>query len=325
MFIVKHKITIGSNTLKLDKQTRLTDLRVHAGLDVPVNSCRITLSPVKDLSIKTADSVKVELGYGDTLSLVFTGKVSTAEWGFERVVVHAAGSFQPLVSARYNLVYEKPKAGDIVSDVAGRVKVGIGKVENGLEFAAYALGDNGTAYQHLWELARHCGFDLYANTEDKLVFAKYQAATTHNFEYGKEVLSFALDEQAVMVEGVTVFGESPASHGQGADASTWLTKKDVKGTAGKSSGVVWRLPVGAVRTQDLAGKVAEGAWTAVSPAKFATLKVLGAPAVKLGDAVKLAKLPTSSHNGTYKVTAVTHTLSTQRGYMTTVGLQGESS
>ena len=43
------------------------------------------------------------------------------------------------------------------------------------------------------------------------------------------------------MDGVEVYGSSPAGQGQGEDASSWLTKKDVKGAAGKSTGRVHRV------------------------------------------------------------------------------------
>ncbi len=321
MLQVKHKITIGSTVYELGNSTRLVELSMQAALDVPVNACRVTLSPPLDLSINPQDTFKLELGYGDTLNLVFTGKVATADWGVERVTVYASSGFQKLVAARFNLVYENPKASDIVSDIIGRLKLSTGKSETGLTFAAYALGDNITAYDHLRALAAQCGFDLYANTEDKLVFAKYQAATTHQFTYGSDILSFSLDAQSVAVTGVEVYGESPASQGQGANASSWLTKNDVKGSAGSTSGLVIRQAAPIARTQEVAGKIASAMLAANTRQKRGVLKTLGAPAVKLGDAVQISKMPVSANNGTFKVIGVTHTLQRQRGFLSTITIQ----
>lgn len=323
MLIVKHNITIGSATYTLGNETRLIDLRMQAALDVPVNVCRIALAPPKGLSIAPKDVVKVELGYGDSLTLIFTGTVSTVDWGVERVTVHAASAFQTLVTPRFNLVFEKPKAGDIVSDIAGRVKLTKGKVETGLSFTAYALGEHQTAYEHLRTLARQCGFDLYADTQDKLVFAKYKAATTHAFKYGADILAFTLDAQTAAITGVEVYGESPASQGQGAEAASWLTKKDVKGSAGGKAGVVLRLADPTARTQEVAGNIAQAVLAARKTQQRGVLKVLGAPAVTLGDAVQVSDMPASTQNGTFKVIGVTHTLNARQGFLTTIAVQDQ--
>lgn len=321
MLTVKHKITIGSGTYTLGNETRLLDLKMQAALDIPVNGCRIVLGPPQGLTIAAEDTVSVELGYGDQLEQVFTGTVNSVDWGIERVTVYALGAFQTLATARLNLVYQKPKGGDIVSDIVGKLKLTKDKVEPGLSFEAYALGETQTAYEHLCGLARQCGFDLYANTEDKLVFAKYQAATTHEFKYAVDILSFSLDQPTAPITGVEIYGESPASLGQGADAASWFTKKEVKGSAGGKSGLVIRLADPTARTQDAAGKIAEAILAIHKSKQSGVLKTLGAPGVKLGDAVKVTEMPVSSQNGTFKVTSVTHILNIKRGFMTTIALQ----
>jgi phage protein D len=321
MLTVKHKIIIGGGTYTLGNETRLLDLRMQTSLDIPVNACRIALGPSEGLTIAAEDAVSVELGYGDQLEKVFTGTVNSVDWGIEGVTVYGLGAFQTLVTARLNLVYQKPKGGDIVSDIVGKLKLTKDKVEPGLSFEAYALGENQTAYEHLRALARQCGFDLYANTEDKLVFAKYQAATTHEFKYGVDILSFTLDEATAPITGVEIYGESPASMGQGADSASWFTKKESKGSAGGKAGLVIRLADPTARTQDAAGKIAEAILAVHKPKQSGVLKTLGAPGVKLGDAVKVTEMPVSSQNGTFKVTGVSHALNIKRGFMTTIAIQ----
>ena len=68
------------------------------------------------------------------------------------MVFRAAGASRALVSARFNRFYEKSKAGDIVSNVAGLLDIATGSVESGLEFQAYALSDGVTAYDGLRQL-----------------------------------------------------------------------------------------------------------------------------------------------------------------------------
>ncbi len=321
MLQVKHKITIGAAVYTPGAETRLRDLRMHADLAVPVNICRVVLSPPAGLSIAPTDAIKVELGYGDDLVPIFTGTASSVDWGVEGVMVFGASAFHALVTARFNLLYDKPKAGEIVSAVAGRLRLAKSAVEDGITFSSYALGENQTAYEHLRTLARQCGFDLYADAADKLVFAKYKAATTHGFSYGADILSFSLDKPAVQVTGVEVYGESPASHGQGAEASSWLTKKDVKGSAGGSSGIVMRVADPTARTQQSAAKIAEALLEVTAYKQRGVLKVLGAPSVKLGDAVSISKMPVQAQNGTFKVTGVTHTLHARQGFITKIAVQ----
>ncbi len=321
MLIVKHKITIGGAVAELKDKTRLIDLKTWADLDAPVNACRITLGPVEGLSFKVEDDVKVELGYGDELALVFTGKADSIDWGVDRVTVHGRGSLKTAVTARMNLVYKDKQAGDIVSDIVSKLSLTKDKVDNGVKFAAYALGEIETAYDHMRTLAAQCGFDLWANTEDKLVFAEYKAAETHEFEYGVNILSFGLDNLTTPITGVEVYGESPASLGEGDQASTWLTKKDVKGEAGGKKGIVVRMADPTARKKDTAKAIADAALAAASRKQNGELKVIGRAGVKLGDAVKVSKMPVESENGAYKVTGTAHTINPKRGFVTRIGIQ----
>jgi hypothetical protein len=318
MLTVSHKITIGTAGYTSSDHSRLLDLQMKASLDVPVNVCGIVLGLPAGLNIAPEDPVKVELGYEDNLVLVLTGTVGSVDWGIDTVSIQAAGSFQWLLAARFNLFYEKPKAGDIVADVVGRLGLSAGKVENGLEFPAYALGENQTAYDHLRRLAWQCGFDLYADPADKVVFARYSPADTHEFQYGLNILSLTLDEQTTPLTGVEVYGASPTSHGQGPEAYAWLTKKEVKGTAGSASGLVRRLFDPTARTLETAAQIAEATLAVASRGRPGRLEVLGAPKIKLGDAVKVSGMPVETQNGTFKVMGIAHALNARKGFFTVV-------
>mgnify|MGYP001028438252 CR=1 FL=1 len=318
MLQVSHRLKIGTTTYQSGDQTRLIDLQVKAALDVPVNTCRIILGSPGDLTIALNDSVAVELGYGNDVKLIFTGSVSAVDWSIDRVTLHADSAFASLTAARFNLLYEKSNAGDIVNDAIVKLKLKSDKVESGIQFPVYALGDNQTAYQHLQTLARQCGFDFYANPKDQVVFAKYNPTTTHEFKYAKNILVFDLDEQTLSVTGVEIYGESPASGGQGSEASSWLTKKEVKGQAGKTTGIVARLFDPTARTQKAAAEIAKGIWATYTQKQRGVIKVLGAPAVTLADAVNVSQMPAKPLNGTFKVTGIVHTVNTTKGFFTMI-------
>lgn len=322
MLQVSHKVTIGSVSFQsgaprsgsLRDRTRLIDLRASASLNIPTNTCRLVLSPADDLDLAPQDSVAVELGYEDKLSKIFTGRVDTVEWDIDRVTIHATNSFQKLLVASFNLLYEKSKAGDIVSDVVGRLGLSSGKVESGIEFPVYVLGDSCSVYEHLCTLARQCGFDLYADPEDRVVFATYSPATTHNFEYGVNILSLAAEAPTAPITGVEIYGESPTSFGQGADAYAWLTKQEVQGKAGDSSGFVKRFVDPTARTLEAASQIATAVLVAEVPKRRGSLKALGTPEVKLGDAIEIGKMPIASQNGSFKVIGIRHSVNCQQGF-----------
>ncbi len=322
MLQVNHKISIGSASFQSGAprsgsrkdRTRLVDLRTSASLNIPTNTCRLVLSPPDALNLAPEDPVTVELGYEDKLSKIFTGTVDTVEWNLDRVTIHATSSFQKLLAASFNLLYEKSKAGDIVSDVVGRLGLSSGKVESGIEFPVYVLGDSCSVYEHLRTLGRQCGFDLYADPEDRVVFATYSPAQTHQFEYGANILALAAEAPTAPITGVEIYGESPTSFGQGADAYAWLTKQEVQGKAGDASGVVKRVADPTARTLEAASQIATVVLAAEVPKRRGSLKALGTPEVKLGDAIEIAKMPIASQNGSFKVIEIRQSLNRQQGF-----------
>lgn len=318
MLNVAHKITFGSTSLQSGKTSRLLALETRAALGVPVNICRVVLDGATSVSAKPGDDVKVELGYDSTLTKVFSGKISNVARGVETVTLEAASSFTALTAARINSLYEKLNAGDIVGDLLGKLEVDKATVEAGEKFASFTVSDRESAWNVVTDLAARCGFDFYADAEDKAVFKKFAATETHAFEYGIHILDFAQDTLQPSLDGVEVYGESPVGQGQGDDASSWLTKKIVKGNAGKSSGNVMRISDASARTQSLVKSVAGNILKHYQVEARGRMRVLGAPDVKLGDAVKVSKMPDTAQNGTYKVTSVRQRLNGRVGFVTDV-------
>lgn len=316
---LQHQITIGSTTYSPADRPVLAELQVKASLGVPVHRCRIVLGGAQAIVAKPNDPVTVKIGYGQEVKPVFTGVVQCVEWGIEHTTIQALSAFHALTTAQFNLVYEKSNAGAIVKDVAqSRLKLKVKTIENGVTFPAYVLGDRISAYDHLQNLARQCGFDLYATATDQLVFTNYSAAQTHELTYGVNILSLTQAQPLPEITGVEIYGESPASQGQGDQAYAWLTKKEVKGTAGGGSGVMLRLTDPTARTQSIAGAIAQATLDRHTQKLRGQVRVLGDSTLQLGDAIKITKMPVSSQNGTFKITGVTHRLSRHRGFYTIV-------
>lgn len=317
MLQVTYKITIASNIYQSSDRTRLIDLRACASLEIPVNTCRIILSAA-DLAITPGDPVTVELGYDNQLALVFTGMVSSVDWGIDRVLIQATSSFQTLVTARFNLLYEKSPAKEIVEDICDRLNLSPGQIESGIEFPVYVLGDDRSVYDYLNILARQCGFDFYADPSDQVIFAPYQPTTTHSFQYSINILSCTAEDPATLVTGVEIYGESPTSFGQGTESYAWFTKQDVQGKAGDDSGIVKRWVDPTARTLDAASQIAVATLAAVQAKQQGSLRGLGNAAVKLGDAVEISQLPIASQNGTFKITQIVQILNAQQGFCTVI-------
>jgi phage protein D len=318
-FQVSYQVTLGQTTYQSGRASRLLDLRSEAALAIPVNRCALVIAAPLESAIAPTDPVTVSLGYDDQTTPIFTGQVKTIRWGFDQVHIEAHSQFTALTQARFNLLYEKSTAGDIVKNIAqSRLKLKTQTIASGLKFPSYALGDHHSAYDHLQHLAYQCGFDLYADSADKVVFAPYQSGQAAKFTYGVDLLGYTCDRQPPSVQGMEIYGESPASQGQGEDAASWLTKHEVKGTAGTSTGTVQRQFDATVRTQAAASKIAQAYLDRQTLKQCGSIKGLGNAQVQLGHSVALVDLPTRAHNGTFKATAVTHRLNQQKGFWTIV-------
>lgn len=316
---VSYRITLGNITDESGDRSRLLELHSDASLAIPVNRCRLVLADSPQRAIAPGDPVTVQLGYDRRLEPIFTGRVHAVRRGIDRFSVEARGRFSALTRARFNLLYEKSTAGDIVRDIAvNRLDLEVRTVESGLRFLTHALGDHQTAYEHIAELAGRCGFDFYADPSDKLVFADYRPGEGATFTYGLNLLDYVATAPTEGARGVEIYGESPAGQGQGESAGSWLTKKEVKGTAGESGKLVSRRFEATARTQAIAGQMAKALLDRQTPKQSGVIRGLGDPGAGLGRSVTLLDLPAGEGNGTFKAIAVSHRLDRSRGFQTTV-------
>lgn len=317
MLQATHKITIGTDRYSSPANSRLIRLEHSARMDTPVNVCNIVMAPPKGLSISPGDDLKVELGAGRTQALVFTGKVESVEWHLHGVRIEAASSMRRLVRARYNMYFEQSPAGTIVRNLCSKAGVNTGQVQPGLGLEYYAVGSNRNAAGHIRALARLCGFDTFADEQDKLAFALPVPGGLHMLQYGVNVLSISLEVPGEGVSKTELFGESPASFGQGPAAATWLSKKEIKASAsGAGSGATMPVFDPAVRTVDNANLAARNYQAAFKPRKRGRVTVLGDPGIKLGHSAQIAQMPLSAQNGLFKITGVEHALSRENGFIT---------
>lgn len=323
MLNVRYRVMLGSTALESAPSGPVVGLLAESALAVPANACRVELHGGAKVAAAPGDPVVVELGYSNALETVFTGVVTASESGFAGVRAEAMGAFAALAAARLNLLYEKETAGAIVRDVLGKTGVPEGTVESGLKLPTFALDEGANAWTHLHGLARRCGFDFFADERDRAHFRARAAGRTHRFAYGAEILDYTFSDRPAEVAGVEVRGFSPAGQGQGDDASSWFTRREVRGTAGKTTGRVLRVVDAAARDRGLAGSVASGLLATGRRSAAGSVRLLGAPAVRLGDAVTLEGLPARGHDGTGRVVAVRHRLHPRQGFVTTVHWERE--
>lgn len=308
-------IEIGSETFQPTSRC-VFDVRVKLNMDAFVNEFEVFFTPTKKVfKVKRGDDVSIKLGYTDNLHDVFEGTVDDVERGFSMVRVTGFNFAFRLLNLRVNQVYENQSAGKIVSDLAGKTGIKVEDVMDGISFPIYVVDDSKNAFEHIRDLADKCGFDVFLNVNNKLVFKGYERSEPHVLEYGKNIIELEVYDYRPIYKGVTVFGESPASY-KGADTFCWLTKKQVEGVAG--SDMVLPIFDPTIRDKDTAESVAKNKLKVLSKSVSGVAKIIGNSEIKLGDTIEIKGAPDGSINGEFQVRGVEHVLNRVEGFITYV-------
>jgi hypothetical protein len=210
-----------------DWSPSLLSLTVDCGLAPGVDAADIRLAAGEDgPSPAVGDTGTIELGYDDGgTEVVFTGavdSVATGVHGMIRVVAANAGS--AIARVRVNRSYDKQKAGDLVSDLAGEASASTGDIRPGADLAFFVVDDRRGGWTQVAELAALSACLAYVTPSGDVTMAPPPAgppATT--FTYGVDVLELAAGPRAPVVGALTVIGEGAAGS-QGADAASWFVK-----------------------------------------------------------------------------------------------------
>jgi phage protein D len=308
-----YKLTIGTTAVDSDSDIAapVVSIQVEVDMDVPASRLAVTLGNANGLTIAEGDPISVELGYaGEGTSAVLEGTVRAAKSDVTTCQVEGLSPMTALLDLHLHQTYEKQTAGDIVSDLAGQAGLAMGDAQDGIEFPVYVVDDSKNGYEHARILAKKCGFDLYLDTENKLMFKPFEKTSAdHTFEYGVNILDGKRRQEKPAYQRVEVWG----------DAVSWLTKSpgDFMGQAGSGEPLLL-IKDRSIRTKAAAETSAQAQLQWIERhAHTGTVTVLGAPEVKLGDAIEIKGM--SDADGTYQVRRVHHRLSKTGGFVTTVG------
>lgn len=352
MFKPAYKIIVARkfiDTTDEPKASTVTDLTVKLDLEAFADSATIGLGNVNGLQPQREDEVKVSLGYDEDneLTQVIVGAIVTVEPNIttKRVIAHSAAA--TLLRTFVDQTYENKNAGQIVRDLVDQAKGGsssnnplpvggtvgtaiagltgatpleVETADDGIQFPAYVIDSQRSVYHHMHDLAQLCGFDLYINSDGKLVFQEFVGGNVvHAYEYAKHIIELEVQRTPPRAGQVEAWGESPAGQG-GAESWAWLTNDfiNARGSAGSGSPKLL-LERPALRTRAAARTAAEAALTAIQRRTLqGRLRVLGDPKVKLGDAIRLANLPDETLNQNYQVRGITHRITKLGGFTTTI-------
>ena len=323
-----YKLTIGGKVVDTTDEPQAStavDLTVALDLDTPADSFRLVLGNVGGLRPARDDEAIIELGYADDdngLTQVIAGKVVSVEPNLTTTRVIGYSGADLLLRTFVEQTYEGKNAGDIVNDLAGRARVDVANAAAGIRFPAYVVDGRRSGFQHMRDLADLCGFDVYINHENRLVFEKFvNGKRVHFFDYGKHIIELDVLRTPLRAGRVEAWGESPTGS-QGESAAAWLSR-DFSGSRGQAgTGALFLLERAALRTRDAAAVAAQAALTEIERrALRGRLVTIGRPEIHLGDAIRLRELPDETLNGNYQVRSVTHRIRKLGGFTTTVGFR----
>ena len=320
-----YRLSIGHNvvdTTAEPKASVTTDLMVSVDIDAWPDSASLTLGQVGGIDPALRDNTTLELGYADNggFTQVFTGLVEAIRTSLLTRQVTFTSAGRALARLRVDQTYEGQTAGAIVRDLATQANVGLGAVDDGITFPAYVIDKHRTAVAQIRELAALSGVDAYIDSGGKLVF---QAFTTgqvvHDVDYAKQILTLEIERLSETDVTVHAWGESPTGRAV-ADSWGWLVKdfSSSEGTAGSGPKPIF-VERPALRTSTAAATAASARLRTIQRrAVSGVVTMPGRPEIKLGDAIALRDVPTATINDTYQVRHVTHRVTKEGGFTTTV-------
>ena len=310
-----YSVNIGS--LKLSnqdgKQGGFIALCIESGVD-QINEARLLLPSELEIVAELGDNVQIS--FGETkVEVVYTGIIYEIRRKADHVHISVVSQLSKLSYFHTNRSYEQRSCGQICKDLLEAKNITAGHLQEGIEYPAYTIENTFSAFEHLLILSKQNGFFLYADVKDKLTIGAPPPGLTHLFTYGKNILSFEQEEAFESVTGVEVFGESPLSHGQGKDAYSWVSSKEVIGSAGDKKGTMKYLFNPSLKDIDSTQVVAENILYDFGPGNYATISILGNPKVKLLDQFMVKDIPGRGSSGRYRCIEIIHKYEGEFGFV----------
>ena len=222
-----YQLVIGDRKVDTSEEPRASTaelLQVDLDMEAPADSLTLRLGNVGGLSPKRDDDATVELGFLDdqSLTLVFTGAVTSVEPNLHSTRVVALSPAQKLLQASRDKTFEFKTAGDIVKQLAEDAGVTVAQTEPGAMLPAYVVDGRRNVYTHLRDLANLTGYDLFFNPEGELVYRRTIFTTTlHVFEFAKHIVELEVRQSDPAFAAVEALGKALAPVGVKSPGRGW--------------------------------------------------------------------------------------------------------
>lgn len=323
-----YKITIGKkvvDTTDEPQASTVVELSVSLDMNTAADSANLILGNVNGLKPACDDETTIELGYADNggLTQVMAGTVIKVTPGLLNTEIYGFNAAHTLLHSFLDKTYESKKAGQIVQDLAQQAGVKVAKADYGINFPAYVIDGRRSFFLHMRDLADLCGFDLYLDSNNELVFKKFISGNTvHVFDYAKHILKLSVKQIKPFAKQVEAWGESPGGS-QAPEAWPWLTKDFSGNMVSAGSGdekLLLENPL--LRDGKASQTAAAAALTDIDRnAVQGRMVIAGNADVKLGDAVRIREVPNDDLNDTFQVRAIKHRITKREGFITSIGFR----
>jgi len=320
---------------------------VDRSLDTPIDALRVKLADCGGIS--PGEPVQLDLGDEDGLERVFTGSVAELRPRLHGCELYCLGTMLALVELRVSSFFQNQTAGDVVRDLLGQAGLDEGEVDDGLELPRFSVNRTVGAHAQLRRLAEKLGFSLFADRQGCVHFrgvgpagnlgsggafgsiAGAASAASEllggggsGFEYGKHLLAARGGLRPPLQRTVVVGGESPMS-GQGDDKTFWLTATDSDFEDSVGDGEDLLIVDPSARSKDMAGRLAAGYAAQLNRSRADVfLRVLGQPALELGEDNSASNTSEDALNRSGYIKALRHRFGPSEGFVTDLVLSTEA-
>jgi hypothetical protein len=287
-----------------------------------LSSCSLRFLPRSDFpSLALGDALTVKLaGSGDPLP-AFAGSVARVSGSGATLEVLLAAPSARLARIRRNGGFENQGFGQLLKAWAGEAGVTTGQVDDGPDYAFFAIDDRLSLWDWIARVARHADVPVWVDATGALNATRPAGRPLASFDWGRTILALEAQARDPVITAAHIVGEGSAGR-QGSDAWSWLAKDPQGVSANAGAG-----PAGAVEQEgglrDLASIAAAAAGAAAGAARIADrvqVRVPGTPALDVAGLFALAGCPRGEGDGTWAALAVQHHFSPRRGFVTV--LQG---
>lgn len=302
----------------------LRTIRVTRRLIGGVDELRFAMALNAGLNVAEGDEVSLDLGWEGAGDTVFAGAVNAINYGPGEVRVTAHGSQRTLATIRVDETFIDQSTGDVIEALAAVAEVPLGSVEPGIQLAKYHADGSRNLFEHITELARLSGVDLFTDSSGNLNFMRRDPnAANYTVQFGVNLIDLQLQRAVSATGAVEVVPESAASN-EGAEASSWFVKssRDLAATAG--DGGQRRFSSALCTTKEAAEMAAEAGRRELKRRSVrGKVLVMGMPAAQPGESAELVDLPDGVNDGVYQIAGVDHSLDAIIGFRTTLHLWGQ--